>query len=71
MASSYVFRKIDGELWRQARARCLELDVKFLDVVQMLLRYWLRQPGTKGALKRRIDGEDSSDFEDITISDDK
>jgi hypothetical protein len=41
MANSYVFRKIDGDLWRQARARCLSLNIKFLDVVERLLRDWL------------------------------
>lgn len=47
MATSYVFRKIDGDLWRQARARCLSLNVKFLDVVQELLRGWLRKTSDK------------------------
>lgn len=38
MASSYVFRKIDADLWRQARAKCLARNMKFLDVVQGYLR---------------------------------
>lgn len=45
--SSYVFRKIDGELWRRARARALALNVRFLDVVQGLLRDWLRLTADK------------------------
>lgn len=43
MANSYVFRKIDGALWQQARGAATMDGLKFLDVVQQLLRNWLLQ----------------------------
>lgn len=43
MASSYVFRKINGELWQQARGACITDGIKLLDVVEHALREWLQQ----------------------------
>jgi hypothetical protein len=42
MANSYVFRKIDGDLWRQARAKCLARNLKFLDVIESYLRAFVK-----------------------------
>jgi len=41
MANSYVFRKIDGDLWREARGECTKQGINFLELVQQMLRAWL------------------------------
>lgn len=43
MASSYVFRKIDGELWQRMRGACMTDGLRFLDVTQQLFKNWLQQ----------------------------
>lgn len=49
MASSYVFRKIDGELWQRARGKAIAEGLNFRDVVEKLLREWVKDAPKKGA----------------------
>jgi hypothetical protein len=70
MASSYVFRKIDSELWHAARVKCLSDRVRLLDVVQGFLRNWISAAATRAdavyphaeALESRPRAHHSSDL---------
>lgn len=43
MASSYVFRKIDGDLWREVRGECLKRNITLLALVEDFFRRWLAE----------------------------